>query len=433
MKQYKKLHDFYIEENEEYLAKEILPAYYIDQNINKNKIDVDYAVRFLQNELNSILNSFINGGFSYKGYIFYPFVKDASSDNINKIKRLRKIAFFLDNNGYDFSNSIKVSGNINSKNFAILLSALHQDFSKLKFKNVKLVKKQMCRKFDINSYKKSDLKYLKPLNGLKDYACKNLKQYLSGFYLHGSFATKDYIKGWSDVDTLSIVSKKTLNNPYALLDLRDEFYYMRNYFYKIDPLQHHGSIVVSEYDMDNYCESYFPIVAFKFANSFLNDNPINFKVRDFSSEALAKLYWFVSYFRKLHAEQKFDFGSYDTKVLLHSITLFPTIYLQAKGILAYKKFSFDIAKKDFKKDAWKVIDNVSRMRSNWKEFGTIPMLNLVSKINPLFYYQLNSRILDLFKNPNKLNKIDAKNLVEDMFELSEEAWSKTKKNAYKKL
>ena len=202
MKKYKRLNDFYLEENEELLIEHILPEIYVDRNLHKNNINAGYAVKFLQDELNSILNSFVNGGFSYKGFIMYPFIKDISKDNINRIRRLKGIAVFLNENEYDFSSSIKMyRTSINSSNFASILSALYQDFHLIKSNNARVTNKHACGELDIGSYKKTDLEYLKPLKELKEYANSNLKQYLSGFYLHGSLATKDYIKGWSDVDT----------------------------------------------------------------------------------------------------------------------------------------------------------------------------------------------------------------------------------------
>ncbi len=430
MKKYKLVYNFYLKEDEADLIRLILPGYYIDRNIVKKTVSIEYAARFLQNELNSILNSFVNGGFSYKGFILYPFVKDLSKDNILKIKRLKEVAILLNNNGYDFSDSLnRFKGGINSGNFASILSSLYRDFSLIKNKNIKSVKKFKCKELDIGSYKKTDSGYLMPLKDLKKYADSNLRQYLLGFYLHGSLATKDYIKGWSDIDTLSIISKETIDNPKALLELRNRLYNAKYFFYKIDPLQHHGSIIISEYDLGNYCQAYFPVQIFNYAKSFWEDKVSDFRIRDYSNEALERLFWFVSYFRRLSAKKKSNLGSYGTKTLLHSITLFPAMYLQAKGILVYKKFSFDIAKKDFSKGSWKIVDDVSSMRSRWKNSGVMPLISLCSKVNPLLYYQLNSRIMDLFKNIKKANKIDAENIIENMHKLSEEAWGKIKENA----
>lgn len=430
MAMYEKIDNFYIEEGEKPLIGKIMPQHYIDRNLANGNVNANYAIRFLQNELNSVLNSFINGGFSKKGYILYPLVKGVSRENIKRMRRLGQIAVFLDNNGYDFSDSIKkCKWHPNSKNFAAMLSALYNDFSGIKDKGAKTVKKPRCKELDLESYKKADSGYLRPLKELKEYADDKLKGHLSGFYLHGSFATKDYVKGWSDVDTLAVISKEAIENPKRILDLRAKMYYMRRFFYKIEPLQHHGSILISEHDLKNYCQAYFPIPVFRYAKSFFRDRRSIFKARGYSSEALAKLFWFVSYFRRLNAEKRFEMGSYDAKTLLHSITLFPSLYLQAKGTLVYKKFSFGIARTDFKKESWEVMDNASLMRSNWKSSGAVPLISRYSGINPLLYYQLNSRIMDILK---KRNKIDIMYLVKNMHRLSEEAWGKVKKDAKNK-
>jgi len=435
MKTYGKIDDFYIKGDEEYLFKDILPSYYVEQNLDKGHVSTDYALRFVQNELNELLHSFVNGGFSYKGYVLFPLVKDVSRSNVEKLRKLKKIIVFLNNNGYDFSASIKKYENDvkRSINFAVCLSSLYQDFPS-KNKNTKLVRKPRCRELDLSSYKKSDLRYLKPLTELKNYANRHLEQYLAGLYLHGSFATKDYVKGWSDADTLAVVSKETIENPEKLLELRSKMYYMRHFLYKIDPLQHHGSIIISEYDLDNYCKVHFPVEIFKYSKSFFKEDRISkIKVRDCSSESLAKLFWFVNYFRRLNIEKDYNMNSYDTKNLLHCITLLPTVYLNAKGIFVYKKLSFEMAKKDFKKEAWEVIDYASSIRRNWKSAGSLPFIRLSSSINPLLAYQLNSGVMDFFNDIKKINNIDTKYLVENMFRLSEEAWNKIKNAKIKKV
>ena len=76
MKRYKQIYDYYLEEDEENSIADIVPGHYIEQNIDKEKISAEYAIRFLQNNLNTLLGSFINGGFSYKGYLIYPLVQD---------------------------------------------------------------------------------------------------------------------------------------------------------------------------------------------------------------------------------------------------------------------------------------------------------------------------------------------------------------------
>ena len=351
MKNYRKVHDFYFEDDEFDIISRIFPEYFIDQHLESDGVNQEFALRFLQNGLNSVLNSFLNSGYSAKGFLMYPLVRDISKSNIHSLIRLEKVADFLSKNGFDFSESLKVNtARLNSRKSAMLLSALHKDLSLIKNKQTKAIRKSKCSEFGLKGCKKEDIDYLKPLQELKYYAEKNLRKYLAGFYLHGSLATQDYVRGWSDADTLSIVSKQAIDNAESLLELRKKMYSMRYFFYKIDPLQHHGSIVISEYDLDNYCQTYFPVPIFRYAKSFFKDDRISqFKARSFEDEAYAKLFWFVNYFRNLKIKKSYRLGSYGMKALLHSVTLFPSLYLQAKSTLVYKKFSFGIAKKDFEK------------------------------------------------------------------------------------
>lgn len=428
MKNCQKIRDFYIAEDENPLLEHILPWHYVELNIDK-KIDVDYALRFLQNEMNAALHSFTNGGFSNAGFALYPIIKDVSQTNIERITRIKRILDLLNENGYDFSASLnECKYGVTAGNFASILSSLYLDFSSIKNNKTKQTKKPKCRELDFSEYKKGDKDYLMPLKELKHYAEKNLRQYLAGFYLHGSFATRDYIKGWSDIDTLCIISRDTIAEPKKLLRLREKMYMMRSFLCRIDPLQHHGSIAISEYDVKSYCQSYFPVPIFKYSKSFFDLDMISgFNIRESSSEALVKMFWFVNYFRRLKFEKQ-SFGSYEIKNLLHSIMLFPSVYLQANGIFVYKKFSFGIAKRSFSRERWKVIDEASSIRERWKSYGSLPFVALFSKINPVLCYQLNSRIIDLFKDASRINNINIGKIIDGIYQLSEYAWSKVKKN-----
>ena len=51
------------------------------QNTPLHKIDKLYLINYVQDKLNELINSFLNGGFSSKGFISYPLIKDVSEDN----------------------------------------------------------------------------------------------------------------------------------------------------------------------------------------------------------------------------------------------------------------------------------------------------------------------------------------------------------------
>ena len=87
MKKYKQIDGFYIADDEEHLMKYLMPEHYFESE----EADAEYVIRFLQNELNSILNSFINGGFSKKGFVFFP----AHSAGLSPQNRFSKLGHLL--------------------------------------------------------------------------------------------------------------------------------------------------------------------------------------------------------------------------------------------------------------------------------------------------------------------------------------------------
>ena len=396
------------------------------QNTSLHKIDKLYLINYVQDKLNELINSFLNGGFSSKGFISYPLIKDVSEDNKVKLKKLKKILDYLNDKDINFSKSIekfKKAKKINPRIFAILLSTIYDDFSRIKKNKTKIWIKKKCETINFKKYNKSDEKLIEPIKHLKNFAEKNFRDYISGFYLHGSFSTLDYIKGWSDLDTLIIIKKSAINEPDKLSKLRDFLYKSRKFFYKIDPLQHHGHMIITQYDLEHYCQTYFPVEIFKYSKSFLETEGVTkIKVRDCKIENLNKFYWFVDYFRKLYFNRDYRMNSHHMKFFLHCITLFPTLYLEAKGIHVYKKYSFEIAKRDFQKDLWKPILTVEKIRQNWKPLKALPFITQMAEINPLLWYQINSR----FFNISQINNINTKYLIEGMYKTSKYAYLKIK-------
>jgi predicted nucleotidyltransferase len=381
----------------------------------------------LQDELHEITYSYANGGFSEKGFIFYPLVKDLSHKNREKINDLKVIAGFLEERGYDFSSTLGIfkKNRINGKTASLFISSLYMDFSGAK-KSGTGARKIKCPELDLDDYPKKDLGYLKPVRELKKFANEKLAEHLADLHIHGSIATGDYVKGWSDLDTLIIIRKSSLENPKMLAELRDLLYASKKYFYKIDPLQHHGHMAVSEHDLDYYCQAFFPLILFKYSKSAFGVKSLNAKVRDSRTENMERFSSFAHYFRNLHLSKAYSMGSYDLKFLFHAVSLFPTLYLQARGIHVYKKFSFGIARKDFDDGLWDPIDAVTHIRKKWKSPANMPMIGAFSKINPLLAYQINSRYLDAFNKIKELNNFDIKKIVEGMHALSESALGRIK-------
>ena len=99
----------------------------------------------------------------------------------------------------------------------------------------------------------------RPLSSFIDYLLNLNLDGISGFWLHGSLATMDYLPGYSDCDATVIINKGSSTDPDALLCMRKELSRVSCALHNIDLLQHHGLFVVSELDLRSYHQSFFPL------------------------------------------------------------------------------------------------------------------------------------------------------------------------------
>jgi hypothetical protein len=193
-------------------------------------------------------------------------------------------------------------------------------------------------------------------------------EFLFGAYVHGSAATGEEI-GYSDLDTLVILRDELFVDKRKLVSVTMQLNKARYCMMQMDFLQHHGWFVMTESDLKNYPETYFPSELFHHAKSlfpgkglkldlYSGTEPLDFK---FPFKLLCE-----NIERKLHAK-KFPKNAYALKNLLSEFMLLPALYLQARdqqGV--FKKISFDQARKDFPAANWRIMDEVSLIRSDWR-------------------------------------------------------------------
>ncbi len=405
--------------DEERILRKLFPSSAMYNSLDNAKLSSSY-----QNILHELTNSFLNGGFSVGGYIGYPMLKGTSKSIGQNLSQLQEVSNTLHQRGIIKGSVPGIKKPIKSeRECAQAISIFYADVDHLANKGNKLVIKKKCQQFSFTTLKGSDKKYLGGLKDLQAYVQSNLNG-LEGFYLHGSFATKDYVLGWSDVDTIAIISDASMRDPKKLIALRGKLYQLRKFFYAIDPLQHHGITLITKKDMERYPAPYFPLEIFPYAQSLLKqDREYTFRVRESYTEALQALFYFIDFFRKLHSERHGSFSSYTQKYIFHAISLFPALYLQALGINMYKKFTFDYAKKHFSKKEWQVIDQVTKIRDDWKQKKMIGITTFYEKLNPLVSHRANAAINDLFSS-SVLNKEEMKKMIADMVILSEKGWQR---------
>ena len=234
-------------------------------------------------------------------------------------------------------------------------------------------------------YFKEDKDYRSPIKKLYELVNGELSEYITHFYLHGSLATGDYKKGWSDLDTLMIVKKEVLIDPHKLLELRKICYSAWPLFLQITPFQHHGFIIATEFDLASYSSRLLPPsvldTALSLKEGFSELVLLLRKDRESSFELLEHRYkisrdaletGIFKYHPKdgiylLSRYRNADNVMYQLFSFLGNIMVAPAYFLDAIGRSSNKKQSFDIARPLFSQKAWSLIDRATRIRSLWPE------------------------------------------------------------------
>lgn len=401
------------------------PFAFIASKEGKGKISRTLLLGLLQNELHDLLSQFLHNSFlTRRGKLLFPMSDRFCGRHLKKhCDKLRLILQLLSEfNGNNYYKLIDALEQVENKKtvspFAVaeLISLLYQLFSKLLEKNndkLQRVEISDFRIFDSYEYRSIDEHYFAPLIELKNYVTANLKEYLLGFYLHGSLATLDYVKGWSDVDALMILKKEVLLDATQLINIRRVIYSSIRYLYLIDPDQFHGYFIISEQDLTWYPQNYFPLVLFQFAKSFF-DNPqiLTFWVRSSLLERLNIFWSYCNYFRKAYFRDEIrDWVLHQGKYHLHALLLLPTLFLQVKGKHVYKKFSFAEVERHFKKEPfWEVVTQASKIRASWKRpiFISRQVEKGISKLrNPMmlpYFYRLFVKEKASFIGPAMIEK-----------------------------
>ena len=246
------------------------------------------------------------------------------------------------------------------------------------------------KSFDPAAYKnENDKDYVKNIFDIFEFVNLHLSHFLNNFILHGSLATVDYSKGWSDVDTFVIINNDTMMNFEKLIALREKCLNLKNVFYKICPLQHHGLIVFTEADLRAYQMNYIPIEALEDACEFLasaqslvvsldnrkEDENIFTTTRLEAIKRIAKIGWESDWFCHHPYNGECLKGGYrnDSNAmrqlfwLLGNVMTMPAYLMTGIGQPCSKKNSFLRASAYYSTDSSKFIESATLIRKTWSE------------------------------------------------------------------
>ena len=236
-------------------------------------------------------------------------------------------------------------------------------------------------------YFAQDREYRAPVNALYHLTNGALAPFISHGYLHGSLATEDYKKGWSDLDTFMVVRDETVRDARALLSLRKICLDAWPLFLAVTPLQHHGFIIATEYDISAYPTGLLPPSVLDSAWGMKKDQPpVRFRPRVASGRNHAREGLVA---RRAVLAQTLETGVYrhppkDGVYLLSEfrngenamqqlfaylgyLMTVPAYVLDAIGAGCAKRESFAKARPLFSAAAWTAIEKASMIRNAWPE------------------------------------------------------------------
>lgn len=355
----------------------------------------------MQNSMRLVLNSFYTGaGLSFNNKLLYPYFCYDDPNLKKKIECIKELASSLKDSEekQNFLNKVsKVKKKLSSKDIATFLSSY---FVLFKNKKIPEGKKKIISipQIDISAYPKEDKEYIAVLKKLQETGQRLHAEKKGTLLLFGSLATRDYVKGHSDLDTVFIISKEACQNKKLLLEIRREIAEIMRESYFIDSLQHHGPYIFTEYDLDMFPQYYLPFAVWKNMVSFCGNVELKFNERESSQEEIKEeVQRYKEMFLKIieTPEEKLPKSNYSRKYLYQAILLFPAVYLSAKGKPCYKKDSFVMIRKHLNDKGNALLDVLSDIwrRNGFKTKAASPMIQgLFRKIPYPFCYPFISRL-----------------------------------------
>jgi len=257
--------------------------------------------------------------------------------------------------------------------------------------------------------------YFHPIRELHHLINTEYSHLFKRFYIHGSMATLDYVEGWSDLDTLAVLENRVIQNVESLMELKKAIKVINSLALKICPLQHHGVLLLTTYDLNYYDNSRLPIEVFNHMRS-LKKGEGSFTYNLTRREGQSKVRLYSSLTRLIKANEKGVFethayaneyllaeyknknnGMYQFKYYLEQFTLLPSLFLSATGYQSYKRDSFKKVESIFSKEAIDFISKISYVRENWAikegvDYSLNKIPDWVQEVIPSNYFERGSLI-----------------------------------------
>ena len=183
--------------------------------------------------------------------------------------------------------------------------------------------------------------------------------------VHGSIATGDAC-GFSDVDVAVIVDDV---RSYTFQQHRRAVYELRRLLRAVlgfDSLMHHGLMFFPLSGFERYDERFLPLEALACAKVLHGPTTLHLHATPAPLEEFgAALQGAAASLKKRFAAADFLQNDYRLKNVIAGVLLMPARVLAARGVLVYKRDSFELARELFTPAQWDLIGRSEALRSTW--------------------------------------------------------------------
>lgn len=336
----------------------------------------------------------------------------------------RSLCGFIQNNLSDYlklRGAFKSRVSFESKNQPQLIIDLYQDLNQLKkeispkleFKKISIV-----NRFDYDRFKNLGWQY-RVIYFLQKQIDKKLNKFVNCFLVHGSFATRDFLEDWSDLDTKIVLKDTIFESTENLNYARKQFAKLSFLCDKIDPLSHHRFSFLTDFDLNYYSRFFLPLVVYKHSLLLNGVSEIRINLRNDKQEQIRQMNNFVDYFRNKVLNKTYSRNLSCWKDDLAHIMLWPCLMLQAKGISVYKKYSFEKSKQEFPSLDFSLVDEATAIMRDWFRPNVLRYYpNFLFTFLP---FRLNQTIVNQYRN--YLNRRSIQQTAEEVERFTERSLS----------
>lgn len=205
-------------------------------------------------------------------------------------------------------------------------------------------------------------------------------------YLHGSLADGT-TTAFSDVDDLIVVTEDAWNNYDNLWTLAEEYARLCRRYQDIDPFQHHGHFLITQFDLHNYDQSIMPLCAIEKGICLHGSSDLTIKdTEDWNGFRVNAENTLLSMENTiLRAETAGGLSAFELKGLAGEVMILPAYLQQLTGTFCTKPEAIRTARLIFSSDAIKAIEWATNLRKNFTPFVENPKICALKIFTKLGY------------------------------------------------